>query len=137
MIISAGVVAGMTFIANDAATRLTSCPNGLSAVIALGGGRSSAINAAAQAMVNAGVFVAVAAGGSNDDSRFYSPAGEPSVCTVGATDRRDGKAYFSNYGEGVDLFAPGVDVATTWLGGEVVSLFYFFLSFFSHQGSCR
>jgi len=123
----------MDFIASDAPSRLASgtCPLGLSAVIALGGGRSSAINAAARAMVNAGVFVAVAAGASNDDSTFYSPAGEPSVCTAGATDQTDMKAWFSNYGEGLDLFAPGVDVTTTVLDGGVVSSFFsFFVSLF-------
>jgi subtilisin family serine protease len=36
---------------------------------------------------------------------------------VGATDVADVRAYFSNYGAGVDVFAPGVDVLSSWIGG--------------------
>ena len=69
------------------------------------------------------MFVSVAAGGSNDDVQFYSPASEPSVFTVGATDVDDAKSASSNYGEGVDVFAPGVDIYSTWPGNS-----YFYCS---------
>lgn len=105
----------MDFVTSDVATR--SCPNGTVANMSLGGGRSTAINAAAAAMVKAGVFLAVAAGNSADDATFYSPASEPTVCTVGATDNTDAIAWFSNYGSLVDIFAPGVDVLSSWIGG--------------------
>ena len=36
---------------------------------------------------------------------------------MGATDDRDRRAYFSNYGECVDLFAPGVGIKSAWRGG--------------------
>jgi len=85
--------------------------------MSLGGGRSTAINSAAAAAVQAGVFMAVAAGNSNDDANFYSPASEASVCTVGATDVDDSRAWFSNYGTLVDVFGPGVDILSTWIGG--------------------
>jgi thermitase len=40
---------------------------------------------------------------------------EANVLCVGATDSRDAMAGFSNYGAtGVDLFAPGVNVVSTW-----------------------
>jgi len=40
-----------------------------------------------------------------------SPASAPNAITVGAMDARtDAKASFSNFGAGVDIFAPGVDV---------------------------
>lgn len=118
-----GVIAGIDFVAADSKTR--SCPNGSVANMSLGGGRSAAINSAAAAAVKAGVFLAVAAGNSADDSQFYSPASEPTVCTVGATDSTDAIAWFSNYGTLVDIFAPGVDVLSSWIGGvnNTVSLF--------------
>jgi subtilisin family serine protease len=71
--------------------------------MSLGGGSSAA-------MVAAGVFLAFAAGNSNDAASNYSPAGEPSLCTVGATDKSDNRASYSNYGRVVDIFAPGSDI---------------------------
>ncbi|KAK4451325.1 peptidase S8/S53 domain-containing protein [Podospora aff. communis PSN243] len=118
---TSGVIAGLSYVANDSKTR-EGCVNGTVANISLGGGRSGAINAAAAALVNAGVFVSVAAGGSNDDVQYYSPASETSVFTVGATDVGDWRSQSSNYGEGVDVFAPGVDITVPWIGGGVATL---------------
>jgi subtilisin family serine protease len=119
------VLAGIDFVASDSANRTAAgeCPKGSVANMSLGGGKSTAINSAAAAAVSSGVFFAVAAGNSNDDAQYYSPASEPTVCTVGATDVEDARAYFSNYGTGVDVFAPGVDVLSSWIGGvdETVS----------------
>jgi len=111
---TAGVIAGMDFVTSDAPTR--NCPNGTVANMSLGGSKSTAINAAAAAMVKAGVFLAVAAGNSDDDAASYSPASEPTACTVGASDSTDVRAWFSNYGSLVDIFAPGVDVLSSWIG---------------------
>jgi subtilisin family serine protease len=128
------VLAGIDFVASDAANRTSrgQCPRGVVANMSLGGGRSSAINTAvASAVENAGVFFAVAAGNSNGDAQFQSPASEPTACTVGATNRTDERASFSNYGSVVDIFAPGVEVLSSWPGGsgsESVSLAAF-LSF--------
>jgi subtilisin family serine protease len=72
--------------------------------------------------VAAGLFFAVAAGNSADDAQYYSPASEPTACTVGASDVNDTIAYFSNYGALVDVFAPGVDVLSTWKDGNTVRL---------------
>jgi thermitase len=42
----------------------------------------------------------------------------PNVVCVAASDNRDQLAGFSNYGAtSVDLAAPGVDIASTWMGG--------------------
>jgi subtilisin family serine protease len=113
------VLAGIDFVAADAVNRTAAggCPKGSVANMSLGGGKSESINSAAAAAVRAGVFFAVAAGNSDDDAKYYSPASEPTVCTVGATDVADVRAYFSNYGTGVDVFAPGVDVLSSWIGG--------------------
>jgi subtilisin family serine protease len=106
----------MNFVTTDVANR--TCPRGAVANMSLGGGVSASINAAAKAMVNAGVFLAVAAGNSDDDAANYSPASEPTVCTVGATDSDDVKAYYSNYGKLVDIWAPGSDILSTWIGAS-------------------
>ncbi|KAI1102361.1 oryzin precursor [Jackrogersella minutella] len=75
---------------------------------------SSSVNTAAANAVQSGLFLAVAAGNGNLDASLYSPASEPSVCTVGATRSDDARAPFSNYGDLVDVFAPGVDILSTW-----------------------
>ena len=40
---------------------------------------------------------------------------------MGATDDRDYRAYFSSYGECVDIFAPGVDVLSTVIGSPTAT----------------
>ncbi|KAI0541049.1 peptidase S8/S53 domain-containing protein [Xylaria digitata] len=112
---TSGVVAGMNYVTSDVATR--SCPSGAVANMSLGGASSTSINSAARAMIAAGVFLAVAAGNSNTDAASTSPAGEPQVCTVGASTSADARASFSNYGTVVDVFAPGQDVLSTWNSG--------------------
>ncbi len=69
----------------------------------------------------------VAAGNSslNTDLIAYAPCTSPAanVICVGASDNRDERAYFSNYGRNtVDVFAPGVQIQSTYLNG-----FYKFL----------
>jgi subtilisin family serine protease len=85
--------------------------------MSLGGSYSASINNAAKALVNAGVFLAVAAGNDNKNAANYSPASEASACTVGATDSSDKKSSFSNYGAAVDVWAPGTSILSTWIGG--------------------
>ncbi|KAJ9665491.1 subtilisin-like serine protease [Coniosporium apollinis] len=113
---NAGVLAGINFAANDAQTR-PGCKGKSVGNLSLGGVRSAAMSAAAAAAVEAGLFLAVAAGNSAVTAELASPASEPKVCTVGASDASDRQATFSNYGLLVDVFAPGVDILSTWIGG--------------------
>jgi len=62
--------------------------------------------------VDAGLPVVVAAGNSDVNACTESPGREPKVLTVGASDNRDRRAYFSNYGPCVDLFAPGRNIVS-------------------------
>lgn len=118
---NSGVIAGINFAANDQRTR-AACSGGAVASMSLGGGRSAAVNSAAASAVSAGLFLVVAAGNDNADAANYSPASEPSAYTVGATDINDARASFSNYGAGVDIFAPGVSILSTWLNGGTRSI---------------
>ncbi|GAW24938.1 hypothetical protein ANO14919_145340 [Xylariales sp. No.14919] len=113
---NAGVIAGMDFVVSDAPER--DCPKGVVVNLSLGGGVSQSVNEAAANVVSAGNFMAVAAGNEAEDASNSSPASEPSVCTVGATDDTDTLSYFSNFGSLVDVLAPGSDIESTWPGGQ-------------------
>jgi len=112
---NSGVIAGINFAASDQRTR--SCPNGAVANMSLGGSKSTAVNTAAANAVSAGLFMAVAAGNDGANAANSSPASEPTVFTVGATDSSDRIASFSNYGAVVDIFGPGVSILSTWNNG--------------------
>ncbi|KAJ1947916.1 proteinase B [Kickxella alabastrina] len=86
--------------------------------MSLGGGFSRALNEAVNNAVEGGVHYAVAAGNDNRDACSYSPASAPKAITVGATSITDERAWFSNFGKCVDVFAPGKDILSTWIGGN-------------------
>ncbi|CAG8466850.1 11013_t:CDS:2, partial [Dentiscutata heterogama] len=86
--------------------------------MSLGGDKSIATNEAVNAAVKEGVVVAVAAGNENDDACNGSPASAELAITVGASDIDDYCAGFSNHGKCVDIFAPGVDILSSWIGSE-------------------
>lgn len=109
---TSGVVAGMDWVA---ANRIKPAVANMS----LGGGASTAIDDAVGRMYNAGVPVIVAAGngdrrGRAQDACNYSPARAPRAFTVGATVSTDAKASYSNYGNCVNLFAPGSSITSAW-----------------------
>jgi subtilisin family serine protease len=66
--------------------------------------------------VNHNVVVVFAAGNANQDIDVTPqyPAVYPEVISVAATDQRDRKASFSNYGTKVDVAAPGVNVYSSF-----------------------
>ena len=86
--------------------------------MSLGGGASDAVDLALRNSVAAGVVHVVAAGNSNVDACSSSPAREAQAITVGATDSSDTRAWFSNYGSCLDIFAPGDNVLSAWHTGD-------------------
>jgi subtilisin family serine protease len=83
------------------------------ASMSLGGeGVLSAMGAAVDAAVAAGVVVSVAGGNSNSDACGFSPAFVPSAITVGSTTSADVRSSFSNYGACTDIWAPGSDITS-------------------------
>jgi len=77
--------------------------------LSLGGtGACSSVEAAAVARANElGAIVVVAAGNSNADVSNFSPANCPGVVTVASNGVTSRRAYYSNYGDGIDISAPG------------------------------
>ena len=63
-------------------------------------------------VVKSGVVIVAAAGNNGSKTPFY-PASYDGVMSVAAVDRRDKKAYFSNYDQSVDIAAPGVAILSS------------------------
>jgi subtilisin family serine protease len=112
---TSGVIAGVDWVAAHHLAKSV-------ANLSLGGGFSSALNTAVTNLANSGVFVAVAAGGSNSDACNVSPASAAGVAAAAASDSTDTKASSSNYGSCVDLYAPGVAITSDWPGGGTNTL---------------
>ena len=91
---------------------------GSTANMSLGGGSSKTLDMAVNAAVDAGLHFAVAAGNDNQDACNYSPAASEKAVTVGASSLADARAYFSNHGKCVDIFAPGLNILSTWIGSK-------------------
>lgn len=91
---------------------------GSAANMSLGGGKSPALDQAVNGAVAMGLHFAVAAGNDNADSCSYSPAAAANAITVGASTLADERAYFSNYGKCNDIFAPGLNIDSTWIGSK-------------------
>ncbi|PVU95399.1 hypothetical protein BB560_005859 [Smittium megazygosporum] len=87
-------------------------------VFILSGPYSSALNTAVANVVSAGIAVVVAAGNNADDACKYSPSSAPTTICVGATNSTDYMAPFSNYGNCVNLFAPGASIRSTFIGSN-------------------
>ena len=66
--------------------------------MSLGGGFSKAVNNAVKRLYDSGVVVVVAAGNENEDACRSSPASAPEAITVAASDKKDSKASYSNFG---------------------------------------
>ncbi|HET7373484.1 MAG TPA: S8 family serine peptidase, partial [Gemmatimonadaceae bacterium] len=107
-----GVIAGIDWVTAHHSTPAV-------ANMSLGGGASSSLDDAVRNSIAAGVSYAIAAGNGNtagvaQDACNYSPARVAEAMTIGATDRTDTKASWSNYGSCVDWFAPGVGIKSAW-----------------------
>jgi subtilisin family serine protease len=107
-----GVIAGIDWVTRRHASSAV-------ANLSLGGGANASVDDAVRRMISAGVSTAIAAGNGNSagiaqNACNFSPARVSTAMTVGATDRSDRKATWSNYGSCVDWFAPGVGITSTW-----------------------
>ena len=112
---SSGVVAGINWVTANH-------PGGPAVInMSLGGGANSAIDSAVTDAVNAGIVVVVAAGNSSADACSYSPARVPGAITIGATDVRDARASYSNFGSCVDMWAPGSQITSAWISGSTAT----------------
>ncbi|HAV2934564.1 TPA: S8 family peptidase [Acinetobacter baumannii] len=89
--------------------------------MSLGGATSSSLDSAVENLYNNGYVMVVAAGHSNTDACTSSPARVSKAITVAATDNTDTRASYSNYGSCVDIFAPGSQINSSWIGSNTAT----------------
>jgi len=99
---------------------------------------SGALDIAISNSVKAGITIVVAAGNEGKDASTFTPANNPDVITVSAIADSDGKcggkgpstpygaddtlASFSNFGNVVDMAAPGVEIYSTFKSNSYAKL---------------
>ncbi|ROQ97338.1 subtilisin family serine protease [Streptomyces sp. 2132.2] len=110
-----GMIAGLDWVAKNA--KQPAVLNG-----SLGGDKSVALNDAATALSDAGVLPVIAAGNSSKDACYVSPASADRVFTVGASNKWDEETSFSNYGNCLEVYAPGEAIVSAKLGGGSVEM---------------
>jgi subtilisin family serine protease len=85
--------------------------------MSLGGSAAPALDLAVCRSIAGGVTYAVAAGNESANACGSSPARVRQTLCAGATDRSDRGASFTNTGECVAVFAPGVDITSARRSG--------------------
>jgi subtilisin family serine protease len=86
--------------------------------------QSFTLLAALREILNEGIPVIASAGNHNSSAKQYPAAGDIGsldVVAVSATDRNDKKASFSNFGEWINLSAPGVGIYSTFIHSRFAS----------------
>ncbi|MCL2154724.1 MAG: S8 family serine peptidase [Leptospirales bacterium] len=93
-----------------------------------GGEDSITIRNAIEYANSKGVIIVAAAGNEKTNAKTYPAAYSSSsypkinnIISVGAIDQDGDLAYFSNYGDWVDIASPGVNILSTWPGQHVAT----------------
>ncbi|NGO14621.1 S8 family peptidase [Streptomyces sp. HC44] len=102
---TAQVIAGIDWVTKNAQKPAV-------ANMSLGGFANAQLDAAVRNSIASGVTYTLAAGNDGLPASLYSPARVAEAVTVGASDKTDARASFSNWGMRLDLFAPGVDITS-------------------------
>ncbi|KAI9598850.1 putative alkaline serine protease [Syncephalis fuscata] len=109
---ASGVLASIQYVTQNARP-------GKSVVnMSFGGSKSKAVDDAVNDAVKAGIAFIVAAGNNAGDACEGSPSSASSAFAVAASDKTDKQAYFSNFGNCVKVYAPGVDITSLWRGNN-------------------
>eukprot|EP01111_Echinosteliopsis_oligospora_P009550 TRINITY_DN281_c0_g1_i2.p1 TRINITY_DN281_c0_g1~~TRINITY_DN281_c0_g1_i2.p1 ORF type:complete len:400 (-),score=149.06 TRINITY_DN281_c0_g1_i2:101-1300(-) len=111
---NAGVIAGVEYATKNHGKRAV-------ANMSLGGSKSTALNTAVANSIASGMPYAVAAGNENQNACNTSPASVATAVTVGAITSTNSRSSFSNWGTCLDVFAPGSDILSDWIGSTTAT----------------
>jgi subtilisin family serine protease len=111
---TSGVIAGIDWVT---ANRVRPAVANMS----LGGPASAALDTAVNNSIDAGVVYSVPGGNAASNACNFSPARVPRAITVSSTDRTDTRASSSNFGPCLDLFAPGREIISAWIGSNTAT----------------
>jgi subtilisin family serine protease len=89
--------------------------------MSLGGPAYDPLDTAVRNSIASGVTYAIAAGNSASDASGFSPARVSQALTVANSTINDTMAGTSNGGAVVDLFAPGTDITSAWIGSDTAT----------------
>ena len=116
-VIFSAAIAGVNWVTGQASPSIPAVAT-MNTALPINSGVETAVNNS----LNAGITYVVAAGNNNADAATnQSPANVPGVLTVGAVDWNGNRPSFSNWGPGVDLFAPGVTIVSALTGNFLCS----------------
>ncbi|KAI5189164.1 cerevisin [Nematocida minor] len=90
--------------------------------MSLGGIKSEILKEIAKRAIATGLTIVAAGGNDASNACGYSPASIHQVITVGAVNREDDIAEFSNTGECIDVYAPGVEIVSSFLNNTMKAL---------------
>ncbi|KAL4881973.1 peptidase S8/S53 domain-containing protein [Aspergillus karnatakaensis] len=113
------ILDGFNWAANDIISKGRADRSAIN--LSLGGGYSYSFNNAIESAYEDGVLSVVAAGNDNVDASNTSPASAPNALTVAASNRANSRASFSNYGSVVDIFGPGENILSAWIGSTTAT----------------
>ncbi|CAE6483478.1 unnamed protein product [Rhizoctonia solani] len=82
-------------------------------------GMQTSLDQAVKTAIAGGLHFTIAAGNSNMDTNTFTPARVEEANTIGTVDtsKNNQKASFSNWGKLIDVWAPGVNIKSAWIGG--------------------
>jgi subtilisin family serine protease len=112
---TAQVVAGIDWVTANAVKPAV-------ANMSLGGGVDTVLDAAVKKSIDSGVTYAIASGNSSGSNACnFSPARVPEAITVNASTNTDARASFSNIGTCTDIYAPGQNIVSSWIGSNTAT----------------
>ncbi|GAA5199622.1 hypothetical protein GCM10023346_39870 [Arthrobacter gyeryongensis] len=110
------LIAGLDWVAANHVAGTPAVAN-----MSIGGPPSPMVDAAVQGLISKGITAVVAAGNATTDACNTSPARVLDALTVAASDSTDRQASFSNFGNCVDLYAPGVGITSAGIASNTAT----------------